>query len=227
MSRDWPEFIPPKTTFLEKVRVHLAWRTLRTNVRKLDAAQINQFAGGRPLSICVFGSVSGPDFGEMMQGLQNSGHRVVGIVSEQPDQGQMPARGLFVHQGSIEEPPTAILAETFDLVILSWVLHSCNHPRQALERRTNYSNPGAMSWPTFPTMALTRHDACDLGGFFAMQGALYVFSPLEVCLGSWRRVISRSSIIYFAIIQSNSETPGSSSSRCSGIASMGTSFQER
>ncbi len=113
-----------------------------------------------------------------MQGLQNSGHKVVGIVSEQPDQGQMPARGLFVHQGSIEEPPTAILAETFDLVILSWVLHSCNHPRQALERAHKLLEPGGHVMADVPNNGAYSARRLRSGWFFCDAGStLCFFTP--------------------------------------------------
>jgi SAM-dependent methyltransferase len=142
ISRDWPELIPAKTTFLEKVRGHLAWRVTHANARPLDAALIDRIAGGRPLSICVFSGFFSPALDHMMQELQNSGQRVVGVVSAPADPGTMPARSRFFHHGSIEEPPAAILAETFDLVVMSWVLHSCRHPRQALQNAHKLLKPG-------------------------------------------------------------------------------------
>jgi 2-polyprenyl-3-methyl-5-hydroxy-6-metoxy-1,4-benzoquinol methylase len=137
LRRDWPDLIPLKPTFLERVRVHLAWRA-SYGFSKIDARQIQEFAGSRFISICVFGG----GLGDMMRQLKDTGHRVVGIDVDEAAPGLAQTRGLVVYNGSIEEPPAAILAEPFDIVVLSSVLGCCSDPRRALQMVQELLKPG-------------------------------------------------------------------------------------
>jgi SAM-dependent methyltransferase len=136
LRRDWPDLIPLKPTFLERVRVNLAWRTA-FGYSQINSRRVQEFAGSRSISICAFGG----GLVDLMRELKDTGHRIVGVDADEAAPGRAQTAGLVVYEGSIEDPPEAIRDEPFDIVLLSGVLGCCPDPRKALQNARELLKP--------------------------------------------------------------------------------------
>ncbi len=114
-------------SFLDKLRVHLAWR--------LDfgwqpkAETIHELLGGQPSEICDIGCGGG----DLAARLGDLGHRVVGVEIDPRAAEQARSRGVEVHEGTAEQLPDPVASKAFDLVIMFHVLEHCLDPVRAFE----------------------------------------------------------------------------------------------
>jgi SAM-dependent methyltransferase len=115
------EVAQPVPTFLEKVRLHLAWRMGHALARQIDAPMIHSIAARPHAAICIFGR----EHGALMRALRELGHDV-----------------LAVENGSADAPPSELFQTSFDVVFLSGVLAASLEPRAALLNAHRLLKPG-------------------------------------------------------------------------------------
>jgi 2-polyprenyl-3-methyl-5-hydroxy-6-metoxy-1,4-benzoquinol methylase len=108
-----------KTTVLDKMCVHLAWRLERG--RQLSAELVHETLGGRVGSVCDIGCGNG----DLLAVLAARGHRVVGVESDEHARRRAAERGVEVHPGYAESLPGTLASEKYDAVILQQVLEHC------------------------------------------------------------------------------------------------------
>lgn len=113
-----------KETFLDRMRVHLAWRFDRGVL--LTAESIDRLVNCQPSTILDIGCGNG----NLLKQLSEIGHHVYGI---EPDQNAASFKsGLNIYQGTAEEIPRQLMLQQFDVVTMTHVLEHCINPVAAL-----------------------------------------------------------------------------------------------
>jgi SAM-dependent methyltransferase len=143
---------------LDRLRVHLAWRTDRGV--DLSPAEV-EWVTTAP-SLCDVGCGSG----QAMSAFKHAGYDVVGI---EPDRA---ARALAVKvgevfEGTAEAVPAEIAGRKFDVVLLSHVLEHCIDPAAALGNVERLLAAGGTAVIEVPNNATLGFEMYGPGWFFA------------------------------------------------------------
>ena len=132
LHRDWPEMIPSRPTFLEKVRIRIAWQFSHAGAHStITVARVEEFGGTRPASICMIGA-----WGTLLSDLLHSGHEVVAIAGDETERAEIESHGATVHDGSIEAPPAGIPARRSTSSSLADHWNDASTPALRSKRRT-------------------------------------------------------------------------------------------
>ncbi len=124
-------------TFLEKLRLHVAWKIGHVSARQIDAPLIHSIVSQPTASICLFGC----EDVAIMAGLRDLGHRVLGVERNDLAVRQARDQGLEVYSGTVDAPPREVLETSFDAVFLNRALQSSPEPRAALRNVHRLMNP--------------------------------------------------------------------------------------
>jgi SAM-dependent methyltransferase len=127
---------PP--AFLEKVRLHLAWRMGRALARQIDAPLIHSIVGKPGSSVCVFGC----EHVDLLIGLKKLGHKVLGVDRSKGAVNRARDHGIDALLGPADAPPEEVFETSFDIVFLNSVLQCCLEPRAALQNAHRLLEPG-------------------------------------------------------------------------------------
>ena len=133
-------------TFLEKLRCHLAWRFAHAHARQIDAPLIHSYVGAPSAPIGVFGCTQI----ELMAGLRDLGHPIVGIECKPEVLDRVGDRGFEVLSGSLLSPPLGVGEASLAAVILLGKLDDCLDPRLALENVHRLLAPGGHLFAEVP-----------------------------------------------------------------------------
>lgn len=113
--------------FLERLRVHIAWRF----DRGIDTqGAVVQQEPGKKGTLCEIGCGSGMN----LEGFAELGFDVVGVEPDPEARAQAKQRGITVHEGTGEELPSAVKERLFDTVLIIHVLEHCLDPALVLEQ---------------------------------------------------------------------------------------------
>jgi SAM-dependent methyltransferase len=117
--------VPPKPApaLLERIRLHLAWKTGAVGARPIDARLIHSIVGRAGATIAVAGS----NLQDLPARLGDLGHQVIHLAFE--DNSWNRAR----ESGSPERVAEALPKRSFDAVVLMQFLQRCREPRRALQ----------------------------------------------------------------------------------------------
>jgi SAM-dependent methyltransferase len=163
---------PEPATLLDRVRDHLAWRADRG--QPVDAPLIHARVRKIPARICDIGCGNG----ELLAGLRDLGHRVVGVEVDDRAVQRACARGLEVHSGTAEELPLQVEAGGFDAVAMIHVLEHCVDPLRALRNTAELLAPGGLLFVEVPNneaIVARRSGTCWF--FFDAGRHVNFFSP--------------------------------------------------
>ena len=125
----------PRTTLLDRLRVHLAWRTDK-GVDQADA--ITELLGSGNRSVCDIGCGNG----DLLVKLKAEGRRLVGVEPDEAARERCRAAGVEVVCGSTENLPSEIQDDSQDVVVMSHVLEHCHDPISALKYAARITRPG-------------------------------------------------------------------------------------
>ena len=123
-----------KSTFFDRLRLHLAWRfdhecsTIFDTVRDLPQEKIT--------SILEVGCGGG----DLLQKLTMANYTCFGVEAD--PMAKSFSFGLNIFQGTAEKIPNEVKNQKFDLVIMSHVLEHCLDPSLALDNVFNLLRPG-------------------------------------------------------------------------------------
>jgi len=129
-SKDYYTHVAPADSarssmpLLDRLRVHLAWRT----DRGVDLSPSEVVRSKTAPKLCDVGCGSG----QTMAAFRQAGYEVVGIEPD-PVARALAEKVGAVFDGTAESLPEAIAAEKFGVVLLSHVLEHCIHPAAALK----------------------------------------------------------------------------------------------
>jgi 2-polyprenyl-3-methyl-5-hydroxy-6-metoxy-1,4-benzoquinol methylase len=121
------QYGPTRRTFLDRVRVHIAWWLDRR--RPLDAITLSRVVGSGPSRICDIGCGKG----NLLADLKALGHGVVGVEVDENACRAAAQKGIEVFVGYAEALPDEIKGRSFDLVSMTHVLEHCADPLRALQ----------------------------------------------------------------------------------------------
>jgi 2-polyprenyl-3-methyl-5-hydroxy-6-metoxy-1,4-benzoquinol methylase len=177
------DFTPPRPTLLDRVRVHVAWRSDRG--RPLDAPALDKIVGPGTVRICDIGCGNGLLLAE----LKALGHQVVGIEMDETARRRAAAKGIEVFPGYAEALPDEVSGRAFELVSMIHVLEHCADPLQALRNAASLVSPGGYLAIEVPNNeAIAAHRAgpswfyCDAGrhlNFFTAQSLTRAVASLD------------------------------------------------
>ena len=139
---------PSPRDFVEKVRIHLAWRVGHGHASQIDANRIHSLLGDGPSSICIFGG----DL-ELLVQLRDRGHQVFGTDRNEDVCRNACAMGLEVWSGCAENLPKQAMTRTFDAVFLNRDLPMALEPRAALRNARSLLKPGGYLLAEVPNHA--------------------------------------------------------------------------
>jgi SAM-dependent methyltransferase len=125
----------PDPSFLDRVRVHLAWRLDQS--QQLDARMIADTIGTAPARICEIGCGNG----DLLVELKALGLRVVGVEPSENARRKATASGIDVVAGYAEALPDEVKGRSFDGVIMAMVLDGCSDPFEALRNAADLLGP--------------------------------------------------------------------------------------
>jgi 2-polyprenyl-3-methyl-5-hydroxy-6-metoxy-1,4-benzoquinol methylase len=114
------------TSFLDRVRCHLAWRLDKG--RPISGALVQEVLKGRPGKICDLGCGGGA----LLNEVKSLGYDVVGVEPDPAARQLARDRGLTVHDGTAEQLPPELEPASFDMVLMSHALEHCLDPVNAL-----------------------------------------------------------------------------------------------
>ena len=134
----------PEPSFLDRVRVHLAWRLDQS--QPLDASLIADTIGASPGRICDIGCGNA----DLLDDLKALGYRVVGVEPSEDARRRATAKGIDVFAGYAEALPAEVKGRSFDGVIMSSVLDSCYDPFEALRNAADLLDQGGYLFITVP-----------------------------------------------------------------------------
>jgi len=126
----------PDPSFLDRVRVHLAWRL--DHSQPLDARLIADSIGDPPARICDIGCGNA----YLMVDLKALGYRVIGVEPSEDARQRATAKGIDVLAGSAEALPNELKGQSFDGVIMKLVLDACYDPFEALRNAADLLDQG-------------------------------------------------------------------------------------
>jgi 2-polyprenyl-3-methyl-5-hydroxy-6-metoxy-1,4-benzoquinol methylase len=135
------DFAPARPTLLDRVRVHIAWRSDRGS--PLGATALSHVIGRhvigpKPLRICDIGCGNG----QLLADLQALGHHVVGVEVDENARRRAVAKGIDVFPGYAEALPDEVKSRPFEVVSMIHVLEHCADPLQALRNAAALVCPG-------------------------------------------------------------------------------------
>lgn len=168
-----------EVTFLDRLRVHMAWRFDRG--KPLTESHVHRVLHGKLSRICDLGCGGG----DLAQALSELGHRVVGVELDPRAASRRFAGRAEVLAGSAESLPAALSGQVFDCVILRHVLEHCREPTRALMNAHSLLEPGGILMCEVP-----NNDALGLQmmgcawAMFDMPRHLHFFtrqSLMQVC----------------------------------------------
>jgi SAM-dependent methyltransferase len=143
---------------LDRIRVHLAWRTDRG--LDLSPAEVERV---RPVpTLCDVGCGSG----QAMAAFKRAGYDAVGIEPD-PAARALAAKAGEVFEGTAEALPAAVAGREFDVVLLSHVLEHCIDPSAALNNVKRLLAPGGTAIIEVPNNAAQGFEMYGPGWFFA------------------------------------------------------------
>jgi SAM-dependent methyltransferase len=137
-----------RKSFLERLRVHLAWRT----DRGVDLS---------PATLCDVGCGSG----QIMARFKEAGYEAVGVEPD-PAARVLAAEVGPVFKGTAEELPEALDGSLFDVVLLSHVLEHCIEPAAALANVVRLLAPTGTAVIEVPNNAAEGLRLYGAGWFF-------------------------------------------------------------
>lgn len=148
------------TSFLDRLRVHLAWRI----DRGIDLSP-NEVKSSRPApTLCDVGCGSG----QALAAFREAGYQVLGIEPDPAARAIAAASGPVL-DGTAESIPEQLVGRQFDLVLLSHVLEHCIHPAQALRNVRRLLAPGGTAIFEVPNNAALA---------LAMYGPTWFFADI-------------------------------------------------
>ena len=127
---------PDCPTFLDRIRVHAAWRFDRG--RELDARSLSAVVGPPPLSVCDIGC----GIGGMLADLNAMGYQTVGVEADPAALQMTASKGIDVFSGYAEALPEQVNRQSFDVVSMVHVLEHCLNPVEALKNAAALLRPG-------------------------------------------------------------------------------------
>lgn len=148
----------PAMRFLDRVRMHLAWRT----DRGVDLSP-GEIAPSSPApTLCDVGCGSG----QAMSAFQQAGYQAVGIEPD-PAARALAGKAGDVFEGTVEALPAALAGRQFDVVLLSHVLEHCIHPAAALANVRRLLAPAGTAILEVPNNAALAFQIYGPAWFFA------------------------------------------------------------
>ena len=127
---------PGRVGFLDRARVHLAWR-FDFGV-EITPDLVHRLLGERASAICDIGCGAGA----LSLGLAERGHEVIGVDVDPEAVRTAQAAGVGAHLGSVEQLPPAVAERQFDLIVMSHVLEHVLHPSHAVAQVAARLRPG-------------------------------------------------------------------------------------
>jgi 2-polyprenyl-3-methyl-5-hydroxy-6-metoxy-1,4-benzoquinol methylase len=131
-----------ETAFLDRLRVHLAWRLDRG--KPLTESHVHRALSGKLSRICDLGCGNG----ELLLNLSDLGHTVVGVEVDpeavSPRLRNRAKQSFEVFRGTAESLPEQLAGRSFDCVILRHVLEHCREPMRALRNAHELLAPGGI-----------------------------------------------------------------------------------
>ena len=129
-------------SFLDRLRVHLAWRADRSDALtpRRVFGMLPQRGGTDTPAVCDLGCGDGTT----LAGLRELGCNVVGVEPDPAARRIATARGLDVRDGLADSPslPAGLHPHSFDAVLMSHVLEHCLDPLQSLINAKVLLRPG-------------------------------------------------------------------------------------
>lgn len=127
----------PPPSFLDRLRLHLAWRLDRGV--PVDARLVAGLVakGGR---VCDVGCGGG----QLLAALKQQGFEVVGVEPDARAREASAARGIEVHPGYAEALPEALRGRSFDAVAMLHTLEHCPDPLRAVREAAGLVRPGSV-----------------------------------------------------------------------------------
>jgi SAM-dependent methyltransferase len=147
-----------KRRMLDRIRVHLAWRT----DRGIDLSPREVQRAHNLPTLCDVGCGSG----QAMSAFRSAGYDVVGIEPDAAARRLAEQTGT-VYEGTAETLPDAITGRAFDAVLLSHVLEHCIDPAAALGNVKRLLAPAGTAIIEVPNNAATGFELYGPGWFFA------------------------------------------------------------
>ncbi len=130
---------PRHMGFFARLREHLAWRLdFGTDITPESLAKL--VPGNAHPAVLEIGCGDGG----LLAKLRTAGWNCTGIEPDPVARKVAAERGLEVYEGTAEDPPAAIRAGQFDLVVMQHVLEHCLDPLLALRIATSYLKPGGV-----------------------------------------------------------------------------------
>ena len=128
----------PPAYFLERLRVHLAWRADRGS--DLGAARLRALLPGRSPAVLDLGCGDG----ELLADLAKAGCETVGVEPDGAARRVAAGRWLEVYAGTAERLPSEVSERWFDMVVFNHVLEHCLEPFEALRSAAARLKPGGL-----------------------------------------------------------------------------------
>jgi 2-polyprenyl-3-methyl-5-hydroxy-6-metoxy-1,4-benzoquinol methylase len=138
--------------FPARVLVRLAW--MADWGAELSEQEVDSLRSRKPATILDVGCGTG----NLLDRCRRLGHTVHGVEPDPAPRRAALSKGLDVSAGTCEALPETIKAKTFDVIIISHVLHNCIDPKVALRNVADRLAPGG-------------HLICEV--------------PNQQCLGAW------------------------------------------
>jgi 2-polyprenyl-3-methyl-5-hydroxy-6-metoxy-1,4-benzoquinol methylase len=192
------DFAPDRPTFLDRFRVHAAWRF--DQGLELDARSLSAFVGPPLLSVCDIGC----GVGRMLAELNAMGYQTVGVEAEPAALQMTASKGIDVFSGYAEALPEQVNRQSFDVVSMAHVLEHCLNPVEALKNAAALLRPGgylAVGVPNNESISGQRSGAawfhCDAGrhvNFFPAKSLVKAMQSLDL------EVVERFFGIYVAAV---------------------------
>lgn len=121
----WDSTPPAPITFLERLRVRLAWSFDRG--QDLTPAEVDLPSRSEAPALCDIGC----GVGRQLRLFREGGYQVTGVETNAAARAAAQGEGA-VFDGTAEDLPAEVTRRTFDVVLLSHVLEHCREPARAL-----------------------------------------------------------------------------------------------
>ena len=124
------------STFLDRIRVHIAWRLDRGT--RLSPSLLQTLITCPGAAICDIGCGNG----DWLLQLKSAGFGVLGIEPDEAARRRAMAKGLDVRPGYAESLPADLPPSSFDAVTMLHVLEHCLDPFVAIKKASGLIRPG-------------------------------------------------------------------------------------
>jgi SAM-dependent methyltransferase len=131
---------------LERLRVHLAWRT--DHSRPLNGELIRAFLPPKAF-VCDLGCGDG----QLMRQIASDSVSVLGVEPDATARGSGLSSGLTILDGSAESLPDSLPRAAFDAVVMSHALEHCTDPALAVGNLASLLKPGGIAIIAVPNNA--------------------------------------------------------------------------